>query len=123
MTETTNKKTVAKASAGKQVKASPEASPEKSLATGPEQAAAKSPVKAAAKPKPTAVAKPITAAAAPRSNSKPPNVTVSPHRSRDFSPDVVASKAYEIYSREGHQHGRDQDHWFRAEEELRNVLV
>lgn len=115
MSETTKKKTVAKASAGKQVKASPQKTPE--------QAAAKSPVKAAAKPKPTAVAKPIAAAAAPRSNTKASKVTVSPHKSRDLSPDVVARKAYEIYSREGHQHGRDQDHWFRAEEELRNVLV
>lgn len=117
MSETTKKKTVAKASAGKQVKASPQKTPEPMTE--------KSPLKATAKPKPAAVAKPSTAAETPRSNTKQPKVTVSPHRSRDLSPDpdVVARKAYEIYSREGHQHGRDQDHWFRAEEELRNVLV
>jgi hypothetical protein len=36
-----------------------------------------------------------------------------------LSNDEIAARAYDIYEREGRMDGRDADHWFRAEEELR----
>jgi hypothetical protein len=32
--------------------------------------------------------------------------------------EVIRRRAYEIYEQEGRVHGRDQEHWFRAESEL-----
>jgi hypothetical protein len=37
-------------------------------------------------------------------------------------PEDVAVRAYYLWESEGYQHGRDPDHWFRAEEQLRNEL-
>lgn len=44
-------------------------------------------------------------------------------RMTELSPEAVSRRAYEIFLREGHQHGSDQDHWFRAEAELRGKTV
>jgi hypothetical protein len=35
--------------------------------------------------------------------------------SRGSDPTVVAELAYKLFEESGHQHGRDQEHWFRAE--------
>jgi hypothetical protein len=35
--------------------------------------------------------------------------------------DQIAKRAFEIWEREGHPAGRDQDHWTQAEAELRNA--
>lgn len=32
----------------------------------------------------------------------------------------IAQRAYEIWTREGRPEGKDQEHWLRAEEELRH---
>ena len=37
--------------------------------------------------------------------------------------DQIALRAYEIFEREGFEHGRHLDHWFRAEQELADVLL
>lgn len=34
-------------------------------------------------------------------------------------PGDVAARAYEIWQQSGCPHGQDQEHWFRAEQELR----
>lgn len=34
----------------------------------------------------------------------------------------IASRAYEIYVREGYQHGNHLDHWLRAERELTETV-
>jgi hypothetical protein len=31
----------------------------------------------------------------------------------------VAARAYELWEQSGHSHGKDQEHWFQAEHELR----
>ena len=36
-----------------------------------------------------------------------------------FNSDEIATRAYQIYEREGRTDGRDMDHWLRAERELR----
>ncbi|MGV3774162.1 MAG: DUF2934 domain-containing protein [Verrucomicrobiales bacterium] len=36
------------------------------------------------------------------------------------SHDEIAARAFEIYNREGGMHGKDSDHWFQAEQELRS---
>lgn len=107
----TKKKTVVKASAGKQVKAS---------ATKLASVDAAAPPKAAEKPK----------AAPNRAAAKPAEISVTfatapPQHSKKLlgapAADEVARKAYEIFVREGHRHGQDQEHWFRAEAELRGA--
>lgn len=40
----------------------------------------------------------------------------------EISGDEIARRAYSIYEREGRSDGRDMDHWFRAESELRAEL-
>jgi hypothetical protein len=37
--------------------------------------------------------------------------------------DVIAARAYELFLRDGARHGRDVDHWLRAEHELRAQRV
>jgi hypothetical protein len=37
--------------------------------------------------------------------------------------DQIAARAFEIWEREGHPTGRDQDHWAQAEAELREAGV
>jgi len=106
MTEITKTKAVAKASAAKETKTST--------------------VKAATS-KPTAVKAVAPKALAPKAkptSGKPKAAAVKATgaggtRMMDLSPEAVARKAYEIFVCEGHQHGSDQDHWFRAESELR----
>ena len=106
MTEITKTKAVAKASAAKETKTST--------------------VKAATS-KPTAVKAVAPKAVAPKAkptSGKPKAAAVKATgaggtRMMDLSPEAVARKAYEIFVCEGHQHGSDQDHWFRAESELR----
>jgi len=44
------------------------------------------------------------------------NTSTSPE-SGDLNAEI-ARRAYEIWLNEGGPHGRDQDHWFRAEREL-----
>ena len=36
-----------------------------------------------------------------------------------ISPEDIAARAYQIYEREGRVDGRDAEHWFQAESELR----
>ena len=36
-----------------------------------------------------------------------------------ISPDRIAARAYEIWQANGRPDGRDRDHWFQAERELR----
>ena len=113
MTET-KKKTVVKASAGKQVKASAT-----KLTSGDAALPAVKP-KLADKPK----------AATKKAVAKPAEISVTfstqpPQLSKKLSgapaADEVARKAYEIFVHEGHRHGQDQEHWFRAEAELRGA--
>jgi hypothetical protein len=40
-------------------------------------------------------------------------------RDGGLSNDEIATRAYEIYEREGRSDGRDMEHWLRAESELR----
>jgi hypothetical protein len=110
MTETTKTKAVAKASAVKETKAS----------------TAKAAVKpAVAKAAPAKAAEPKAAAPKAKPTSGKPKAAVVKATGSDgtlmmeLSAEAVARKAYEIFVREGHQHGSDQDHWFRAESELR----
>jgi hypothetical protein len=37
--------------------------------------------------------------------------------------DQIAQRAFEIWEREGRPQGRDQDHWYQAEAELRKDTV
>jgi hypothetical protein len=37
----------------------------------------------------------------------------------DLDADAIATCAYYLWEKEGFQHGRDSEHWFRAEEQLR----
>jgi hypothetical protein len=37
--------------------------------------------------------------------------------------DVIAARAYELFLRDGAKHGRDVEHWLRAEHELRAQRV
>lgn len=123
MTDKTTKKTVVKASAGKQVKAAPEKAAGKGEAAAP-AAAAKAAPKANAAPKAKASvsnAKADVAAAAPAAAGTATFSNAAP--TSEVPADVVARKAYEIFVSEGHPHGRDQEHWFRAEAELRGVSV
>lgn len=124
MTEKSTKKTVVKASAGKQVKAAPAKAgkadePAVAAKTAKAPAVAKAPASTkgetgatkapkAATPKAAAAAKPIAAA------------VVS---TKAVPMDAVARKAYEIFISEGCQHGRDQEHWFRAEAELSGASI
>lgn len=41
----------------------------------------------------------------------------------DLREDEVAVRAYYLWENEGYQHGRDNEHWFRAEEQLRNEIL
>lgn len=43
------------------------------------------------------------------------------HQDRDHH-DRVSQRAHEIWEREGRPHGRDAEHWSRAEQELRNRM-
>ena len=66
-----------------------------------------------------AAAKPAVAKASLRKAEAVKATNPEGARLVEMSPETVARKAYEIFVREGHQHGSDQDHWFRAESELR----
>ena len=57
------------------------------------------------------VATAATSAAAPRASGAPA-----------FTSDVVALRAYEIWQECGCPHGQDEEHWYRAERELRSRL-
>jgi DUF2934 family protein len=37
--------------------------------------------------------------------------------------DVIAARAYELFLSDGAKHGRDLEHWLRAEHELRERVV
>lgn len=45
-------------------------------------------------------------------------ITASPATTKRPDLDAVAQRAYEIFEREGRPHGRDVEHWLRAEAEL-----
>jgi hypothetical protein len=49
-------------------------------------------------------------------------VSVQPTEST-LTHDVIAARAYELFLRDGARHGRDVDHWLRAEHELRAQRV
>jgi len=106
MTEITKTKAVAKASAAKETKTSTV----KAATSKPTAVKALAPKAVAPKAKPTS-GKPKAAAVKATG--------AGGTRMMDLSPEAVARKAYEIFVCEGHQHGFDQDHWFRAESELR----
>lgn len=38
-----------------------------------------------------------------------------------LSAEKIAARAYEIWQANGRPHGRDQEHWFQAERELRGA--
>jgi hypothetical protein len=40
------------------------------------------------------------------------------HPPKMFPHEVIASRAYQLWEREGRGHGRDQEYWFRAVAEL-----
>jgi hypothetical protein len=46
----------------------------------------------------------------------------SPTNGRKMTDRWVSEAAYYIWEREGHQHGRDLDHWLRAEVEVRHLV-
>ncbi len=118
MTEKTTKKTVSKASASKQVKASASptsaAEPAKSAqAPAKPEAPVAGKVENQAAPKAPA-AKSEAAKSEPAVKAKSADLNLTP------SWEDVARKAYELYERDGSAHGRDQDHWYQAEQALRN---
>ena len=53
--------------------------------------------------------------AAPKSEARD---TAAP-QAAEIPPDRIAARAYEIWQASGRPHGRDRDHWFQAERELR----
>jgi|GEM_PF-3840283 len=111
MTEITKTKAVAKASAAKETKTSTvKAATSKPTAVKALAPKVLAPKALAPKTKPTS-GKPKAAAVKATG--------AGGTRMMDLSPEAVARKAYEIFVCEGHQHGSDQDHWFRAESELR----
>lgn len=143
MTDKTTKKTVAKASAGKQVKAveakAAEAKPLKGK-EGEAKPVAKTRAKAAsAKPAASPAdgvpqvpvaspeAAPVVAPEASKAAKPKASAPASRSKAADTLPPLalapswedVARRAFEIFEREGHAHGNDQDHWYRAESELR----
>ena len=74
--------------------------------------------KAPAKPRKTAAKKTaasnVTEIAPPTNGAAPSNVT-----EMKASHDQVALLAHRFWAERGHQHGRDAEDWFRAEQELR----
>ncbi|MCG5051321.1 MAG: DUF2934 domain-containing protein [Myxococcales bacterium] len=123
MIDKTTKKTVAKASAGKQVKAV-EAKP---VAKTRAKAASAKPAVAPPEEAPQVpAASPDLAPVMPQAEKPKSSATARrPKAAVTLAPlplapswDDVARRAYEIFEREGHTHGNDQDHWYRAEFEL-----
>ncbi|HEX9242154.1 MAG TPA: DUF2934 domain-containing protein [Anaeromyxobacter sp.] len=47
-------------------------------------------------------------------NAAPPVSSLGSPRPAD-----VATRAYELWQKNGRPHGKDQEHWFQAEQELR----
>jgi hypothetical protein len=45
----------------------------------------------------------------------------APRESRDLPPEQIARRAYERFEARGGEHGRDQEDWFSAEQELRGA--
>jgi hypothetical protein len=47
--------------------------------------------------------------------------TLNPLKTEKTSPswDAIGTKAYEIWLSRGQDHGHDQEHWFEAEQQLR----
>jgi len=48
-----------------------------------------------------------------------PNVETTAKRSMTNVEEMIRRRAYELFQQSGAQHGRDQEHWFRAEAEVR----
>jgi hypothetical protein len=67
-------------------------------------------------------AAPLNYPPAPMSDPTPPAIAAAPAETPAEAPaDAVARRAYEIFAEEGWQHGRDVDHWLRAEREIRGT--
>jgi len=47
----------------------------------------------------------------------------APMQTGTLTPGAIAQRAYEIWKENGCPNGRDQEHWFRAERELRARLT
>ena len=50
------------------------------------------------------------------------NVEASASNGRKLTDRWVSEAAYFIWEREGHPHGRDLDHWLRAERDVRRLV-
>lgn len=48
-----------------------------------------------------------------------PAPTLPVHHTPMNAEDEIRRRAYELYEQEGRQHGRDREHWLRAEAEIR----
>ena len=55
----------------------------------------------------------LPAKQSPVANAAPPVTSAAPR------PADVAARAYEIWQQSGCPHGKDKEHWFQAERELR----
>jgi hypothetical protein len=54
-----------------------------------------------------------------RKSAATPDTTLDTTLPLTLSHDVIAMRAYEIFLRDGAPHGRDVEHWLKAESELR----
>ena len=49
-----------------------------------------------------------------------PNVETTTKRSTTNVEEMIRRRAYELFQQSGARHGQDQEHWFRAESEIRS---
>ena len=111
----------------------------KTVPKKPLAAASTTPARSPAKPRVTAakprvtVAKPRVTAAKPRATVAKPRVTaVKPRvaagrgtkstlaRGFELNHDVIAVRAYDLFERSGHPHGRDVEFWLEAERQVKH---
>lgn len=57
-------------------------------------------------------------AGTPRTDTRSP--TPHPQAAQPLPSEKVAARAYQIWQASGRPNGRDQEHWFQAERELRS---
>ena len=104
----------------------------KTVPKKPLAAASTTPARSPAKPRVTA-AKPRVTAAKPRVTAANPRATVAKPRvaagrgtkstlARGFelNHDVIAVRAYDLFERSGHPHGRDVEFWLEAERQVKH---
>jgi hypothetical protein len=96
--------------------------PVKKAAPKPTRATASAtPARSAAKPRVAAATRPRAAATNPGTTTGRASRS-TPAVGFDLSHDVIAARAFDLYERSGHPHGRDVEFWLEAERQMKSRL-